>query len=516
MNDETPSAAEVVLNYSPSDDNRVAAFNMAENLKDIFRFHAEAGDKGDIRFYNEGTGIWLSHGKELIEEIVTRSMAQYYNSRILSEVIRQVRNTTRDRTVTFGACMDRIVLSNGTLDIATGEFCESFNADEYHITALPITYDPKAECPTFKRFIEDIFTSEDDRLAIEEFIGYTLYKSNTYEIVVLLNGSGSNGKTVLLDTMKVFLGLENITSIPPQRFERSNFAAAQLQGKLANICADIPHQMLKYTGLLKMITSTDLIYAERKNQTPFTFENYAKLIFSCNTVPASYDDSDAFYRRWRIIDMSKTFTPDSEGYIPKDELIKTLTSESEMSGVLNLALEGLQRLRTNHQLTGTAPLKDRKADYLLRSDPAHYFFITYLSQDSHAVPIEKGMLFDIFAKWCHARGLIPISDDWFGKKLKRLVPYASEIRTRDEGRKRSWTGIGLDWESLDKELSNSLDGPGGPPGPCIQAIAVEQTRIEEAIKEKGGPDGPGGPDEKHSEMRKKKEQEALEAKFGKG
>ncbi len=514
--DETPSAAEVVLNYSASDDNRVAAFNMAENLKDIFRFHAEAGDKGDIRFYNEGTGIWLSHGKELIEEIVTRSMAQHYNSRILSEVIRQVRNTTRDRTVEFGACRDRIVVSNGTVNIATGEFCESFNADEYHITALPISYDPKAECPTFKRFIEDIFASEDDRLAIEEFIGYTLYKSNTYEIVVLLNGSGSNGKTVLLDTMKVFLGLENITSIPPQRFERSNFAAAQLQGKLANICADIPHQMLKYTGLLKMITSTDLIYAERKNQTPFTFENYAKLIFSCNTVPASYDDSDAFYRRWRIIDMSKTFTPDSEGYIPKDELIGTLTSEGEMSGVLNLALEGLQRLRTNHQLTGTAPLKDRKADYLLRSDPAHYFFITYLSQDSHAVPIEKGVMFDIYAKWCHARDKTPISDQWFAKKLKRLVPYAGEQRPKDGDRKRSWTGIGLDWEALDKEESIKLDCPGGPGGPPFQAIAVVQTEIKGAIRKKGGLGGQGGHDDKMRNSAEKRKKKALNAKFGKG
>ena len=498
-----PNVAEVVLHYSSSDDNRVAAFNMAENLKDIFRFHAESGDNGDIWFYNDRAGVWISHGKEMIEEIVTRSMAQHFKSRILSEVVRIVRNTKRDRTVEFGGCRDRVIVRNGTVNIETGEFSESFAPDEYHITALPVTYDPKATCPGFKKFLDDVFTAKNDIHAIEEFLGYMLYKSNTYEIVVLLNGSGSNGKTVLLDVVKLFLGHENITSIPPQRFEKSNFAAAQLQGKLANICADIPSQMLKYTGLLKMITSTDLIYAERKNKTPFTFENYAKLIFSCNTVPASYDDSDAFYRRWRIIDLPNTFTPDSEGYVPKDELMEQIASETELSGILNLALKGLQRLRENHQLTGTTPLKERKADYIFRSDPAHYFFVRYLCQDSQAPPIEKGVLFDIYVNWCHAKDKTPISDQWFAKKLKRLVPYAAEQRPRAGDRKRNWIGIRLDWEAIDKECPA---GPTGPGGPGFQAIAGFQTEIKGAIEEYHGPVGPPGPDRNSTK--------ALAAKFG--
>jgi len=497
-----PNVAEVVLNYSPSDDNRVAAFNMAENLKTIFRFHAESGDNGDIWFYNDRAGVWISHGKEMIEEIVTRSMAQHFKSRILSEVVRIVRNTKRDKTVEFGGCRDRIIVRNGTVNIKTGEFSESFAPDEYHITALPVTYDPKATCPGFKKFLDDVFTAKDDIHAIEEFLGYMLYKSNTYEIVVLLNGSGSNGKTVLLDVVKLFLGHENITSIPPQRFEKSNFAAAQLQGKLANICADIPSQMLKYTGLLKMITSTDLIYAERKNKTPFTFENYAKLIFSCNTVPASYDDSDAFYRRWRIIDLPNTFTPDSEGYVPKDELMEQIASETELSGILNLALEGLQRLRENHQLTGTTPLKERKADYIFRSDPAHYFFVRYLCQDSQAPPIEKGVLFDIYVNWCHAKDKTPISDQWFAKKLKRLVPYAAEQRPFAGNRRRSWIGIRLDWEAIDREGGS----PPSPSSPPFQAIAGFQTEIKGAIEENHGLDGLAGPDRDSAK--------ALDAKFG--
>lgn len=496
----------MVLNYSPSNDNRVAAFSMAENLKRVFRFHSASGDNGDIWVYDASIGTWASYGKDLIEEIVTRSMSQHFKSRILNEVIKQIRNTTRNRTVELGGCKDKIIIKNGTLDIKTGEFVDVFYPDEYHITALPVTYDSEATCSDFKKFLDDVLGSKDDILAIEEFLGYMLYKSNVYEIVVLLNGSGSNGKTVLLDVIKRFLGQENITGVTPQRLEKSNFAAAQLHGKLANICADIPSQALRHTGLLKMITSTDLIYAEHKNRDPFDFENYAKLIFSCNTVPESYDDSDAFYRRWKIIDLPNTFTPDSEGYVPKDVLMEKLVNEAELSGILNLALEGLQRLRENHQLTGTSALKVRKADYLLRSDPAHFFFVTYLCQDSHAPPIEKGVLFDIYVNWCHAKGKTPISDQWFAKKLKRLVPYAAEQRPRAGDRKRNWIGIRLDWEAIDKECPA---GPGGPTGPPFQAIAVQQMIEEGAIEEKHGPAGPVGPTELDRDSAK-----ALAAKFG--
>jgi len=519
------NTAKVVLNYSPSNDNRVAAFSMAENLKKIFKFYTPKGDNSDIWVYEGNRGVWVTRGKELIAEIVTRSMAQFFKTRILTEVVNQIRNLTRDGTVELGSCKDKIIVKNGTLDIKTGEFSESFCADEYHITALPVTYDPKATCSDFRKFLEDVLASKDDILAIEEFLGYMLYKTNTYEIVVLLNGSGSNGKTVLLDVVKLFLGHENITSIPPQQFEKSNFATAQLQGKLANVCADIPSQMLRYTGLLKMITSTDLIYAEHKNRDPFTFENYAKLIFSCNTVPASYDDSDAFYRRWKIIDLPNTFTPDDEGYVPKDVLMQRLTNASEISGILNLALEGLQRLRENHQLTGTSSLKERKADYLLRSDPAHYFFVTYLCQDSQAPEIEKGVLFDIYVNWCHAKGITPISDQWFAKKLKRLIPYAAEQRSYAGDRKRSWIGVRLDWEAIDRECSETgmkMSTPGQSTQSTLPHTPSHTSETNGAIEGKVGLDGLGGlPQKDHEksssgERREKERVAALEAKSGKG
>ena len=45
----------------------------------------------------------------------------------------------------------------------------------------------------------------------------------------------------------------------------------------------------------------DSVTGEHKFGQPFTFGNYAKMIFSANLIPEREDKTDAFYRRWVII-----------------------------------------------------------------------------------------------------------------------------------------------------------------------------------------------------------------------
>ena len=51
---------------------------------------------------------------------------------------------------------------------------------------------------------------------------------------------------------------------------------------------------LKETGIFKQITGNDLVEAEHKYKGPFSFRSFAKLIFSCNVLPPSPEDTVAF------------------------------------------------------------------------------------------------------------------------------------------------------------------------------------------------------------------------------
>ena len=78
--------------------------------------------------------------------------------------------------------------------------------------------------------------------------------------------------------------------------DKNRFALANLYGKHVNTFADLKSLKLSETGNF----NSDPITGEHKFGQPFTFRNYAKLIFSANEIPESDDKSVAFYRRWLI------------------------------------------------------------------------------------------------------------------------------------------------------------------------------------------------------------------------
>ncbi len=82
------------------------------------------------------------------------------------------------------------------------------------------------------------------------------------------------------------------------------------------------------TGFLKAIIGGDRMTVERKHQDPFSFTPFARLVFSCNEIPRSYDRTYAFYRRWIIIPFNKIFSGSEMDKSLKSKLIK------EIDGIL--------------------------------------------------------------------------------------------------------------------------------------------------------------------------------------
>ena len=72
----------------------------------------------------------------------------------------------------------------------------------------------------------------------------------------------------------------------------------------------------------------------------FSFQKYAKLIFSANEIPESNDQTYAYFKRWIILLFDKIFQGDEKD----TNLIEKLTTDEELSGLLNLAMIALKQL----------------------------------------------------------------------------------------------------------------------------------------------------------------------------
>ena len=137
----------------------------------------------------------------------------------------------------------------------------------------------------------------------------------------------------LLSLLVALLGTENVA--PSRCTDSTNrFAAAELEGKLANLFADLDARALQASSIFKSITGGDAITGERKYAPAFSFRPFARLLYSANEPPPTPDSSDAFFRRWTIVPFERRFDEKAADR----RLLDSLTTPQELSGLLNHGL----------------------------------------------------------------------------------------------------------------------------------------------------------------------------------
>ena len=94
------------------------------------------------------------------------------------------------------------------------------------------------------------------------------------------------------------------------------------------------------TESLKALISGDPINISRKFKKAINVKSNIKLIFLLNTLPDTLDNTHGYYRKILIIPFNRVFKCDE-----MDKDLPEKVSE-ELSGVLNWALEGAERLIT--------------------------------------------------------------------------------------------------------------------------------------------------------------------------
>ena len=360
-----------------------------------------------------------------------------------SEVIGHIQRSTYVDRKEFDTNPSFLVLDNCILDLDTYEV-KQHSPEYYTKVKLPVKYDGTQDCPNIKKFLDEVFYP-DDIFIVQEFLGSCLWRNYETQKALMLVGDGSNGKSTFIYLIKSLIGSENIASKTLQELEFNRFAKAELYGKLVNLFADLPEAALKSTTTFKSLTGGDPITAEYKGKTGFPFINYAKLVFSTNAVPeAINDDTFAFFRRWILLTLPNRF----EGVNENKDLLKKLTTQEELSGLLNWTLEGLKRLRSNGwKFSYTKTTDQLKEEYIRKSSPMKAFIMDCLEIRSDGY-VEKQVLFNAYAEYCRNKKLPSVTSDTF---FKRLPQYARVETIRKEiGDKRPMCFIGIDLKDKTK------------------------------------------------------------------
>lgn len=301
---------------------------------------------------------------------------------------------------------------NGVYNIQDNTFID-YNKSLFMQHKINANYNPNAKSEAVDKMLDKVTCNNKKvRTLIEEMIGYCLYRNCRYQKVFLLRGFGKNGKSTLIESIQNMLGEENYSALSLNNLQ-DKFKVAELQDKLANICDDLSNAYIKETEDFKKIATGGEMTMERKNQQPFKYKNYAKLIMSANEIPNSADKSEGYYRRFIIIPLDAKISNTDDDFDPN--ISDKLATEESKSYLLNLALKGLKRLLNRGYFEEIDETKKEIDEYKADNDPIIAFINDYTISKVH-----NKLTDTIFTDFC----------EWYKKENNKFSTYTKTSFSR--------------------------------------------------------------------------------------
>lgn len=258
---------------------------------------------------------------------------------------------------TWDQYKDYICVDGKLLNIRTGELHPW--DPEYKITYnFEIGYDKNAKCPHWDKYMKDWIPDKASREALQVYLGTALVPEIRFNHIFYLVGTGANGKSVFLRTIKSLFPYERISSVTTNRLTKNQFGPSALYNRLINVCEeDEGNERKEIAGfdILKNLSSGGEFQVEFKGRDSFMALNFAKLIFATNHMPKIPNaTSPSTYRRFRIVEFPNSFL---NSPVTRGQLESQLNEDR--AGIFNWLLKGLQMSFSYPDDIPTTPEMDR-------------------------------------------------------------------------------------------------------------------------------------------------------------
>jgi len=317
-------------------DRTKAAKAILAKMKLAMEIFDSRDDKPEVWYYEGGS--WHPGGSQLIGYFLDETAQNLSDSENINDVLRRIRGKLRLKPVEFDITNPYLVgcAEGVVLDLQTGKARKAAPMDLISMP-IPVRYDPDAKCPEFIKFLESITATDDDRLSILDFLAGILI-NEPMDFFVAAPGLGSNGRSILKDFIRDFVGSDACRSIPlkdlKQRF---------MTGFLTRCRVNFANETEVNAIALEFIKRcSEKMPAEQKFKGMANALLYLKWFFDTNVMPAISDTSYGAERRICRWDLPWRYVDNPEGPMEKQRdphIIDRITTPEELSGVLNLVLE---------------------------------------------------------------------------------------------------------------------------------------------------------------------------------
>lgn len=331
-------------------------------------------------------------------------------------------------------------VSNGTIELETGSFRSHSRADMLSMRSS-VVYDPKADCPRFRRFCSEVMGGNMDNVGfLQRAAGYSMTGDTSEQKLFICWGNGANGKS------KFFNILAHVLGDYWKKAESSTFAAKDqaspggarpdlvaLRGARFVTASEFTKSCRLDEATIKSITGGEFVAVRDVFEKQSGYLPQYKLWLGLNHKPVIKGQDHGIWRRLCFIPWLEEFqiNHDLEG-----ELL------AEASGVLNWALDGLKAWQAVG-LDYPSSIQKATDEFRHWSDTLGTFFETCCELGSQEHHPAVG-LYDAYRAWAGRSGQRAMSGQSFIAAMEERGFARIEL---DSGQK-GWRGISVTRETL--------------------------------------------------------------------
>lgn len=259
-------------------------------------------------------------------------------------------------------------------------------------------------------------TFKENATTIKEYIGYMFFNTyTTFQAFMILIGQGGEGKTTVTNYIASLFPSSWVSNLSLQVLTQdeknsANFNIAELKGKYLNLNQDITSDLIKDASKIKSLTGGDWQNAQIKGkQEQIRFQNHAKFLFACNSLPKSFDVSKGMERRLYIIETFKIVNFNNKYDINKINAERGAFVRECIQAYLDRYNHEIKKHVDEPQLTLTDSILDNRKNWIIDNDTVRQWI------EEQVIPINelkklnwtpqkknRGVIetFNAFMNWC--------------------------------------------------------------------------------------------------------------------
>jgi putative DNA primase/helicase len=332
-----------------------------------------------------------------------------------------------------------VACANGLLDVTAPKLLPHsplfFNG-----VSVPFSYDPDELDPErWLGFLESLWGDDQESPhALAEWFGYVLSGRTSLQKIMLVVGPTRGGKGAIARTLAELVGRDNVAG-PTLSSLSGDFGLAPMIGKPLAVVSDARLNGRDSSVVVERLLSVsgeDRLTVNRKYRDQWTGTLPSRFMLLSNELPQLGDASAAIAGRFVTLLFEHS-------WLGKEDHELEPAIRAELPGILNWALDGLERLERKGKFTRPTGADEAYKALVDLASPVQAF-VRDCCLVAPDLEVAISEFYVAWKQWADDNGHTRKSKQTLGRDLRAAFPQVSVVQLRDgDDRERAYRGVAL-------------------------------------------------------------------------